>query len=42
MEEFPISRMYTDTHISRILAGGNEIMREIIGRSLELDECKLK
>jgi long-chain-acyl-CoA dehydrogenase len=41
MEEFPISRMYTDARISRILAGSNEIMREIIGRSLELDERKL-
>lgn len=42
MEEYPISRMYTDARISRILAGSNEIMREIIGRSLELDERKLK
>ena len=42
MDEFPISRMYTDARISRILAGSNEIMREIIGRSLELDERKLK
>lgn len=42
MEEYQISRMYTDARISRILAGSNEIMREIIGRSLELDERKLK
>ncbi|OGI64329.1 MAG: acyl-CoA dehydrogenase, partial [Candidatus Muproteobacteria bacterium RBG_16_60_9] len=42
MDEYPISRMYTDARISRILAGSNEIMREIIGRSLELDERKLK
>jgi len=42
MDEYQISRMYTDARISRILAGSNEIMREIIGRSLELDERKLK
>jgi len=42
MEEYQISRMYTDARVSRILAGSNEIMREIIGRSLELDERKLK
>jgi alkylation response protein AidB-like acyl-CoA dehydrogenase len=41
MEEYPIARMYTSARISRILAGSNEIMREIIGRSLDLDERKL-
>jgi len=41
MDEYPISRMYTAARISRILAGSNEIMREIIGRSLELDDRKL-
>lgn len=41
MDEYPISRLYTGARISRILAGSNEIMREIIGRSLELDERKL-
>jgi acyl-CoA dehydrogenase len=33
MEEYRISRMFTDARVSRILAGSNEIMREIIGRS---------
>ncbi|MFL6712132.1 MAG: acyl-CoA dehydrogenase family protein [Sulfurifustis sp.] len=42
MDEYRISRMYTDARVSRILAGSNEIMREIIGRSLDLDERKLK
>jgi acyl-CoA dehydrogenase len=41
MEEYPICRMYTGARISRILAGSNEIMREIIGRSLELDDRTL-
>jgi acyl-CoA dehydrogenase len=41
MDEYPISRMYTSARISRILAGSNEIMHEIIGRSLELDDRKL-
>ncbi|HVV29241.1 MAG TPA: acyl-CoA dehydrogenase family protein [Mycobacteriales bacterium] len=37
MEEYPIARMYRDVRISRILGGSNEIMKEIIGRSLKLD-----
>lgn len=40
MDEYAISRLYTSARISRILAGSNEIMREIIGRSLELDDRK--
>jgi acyl-CoA dehydrogenase len=40
MDEYPISRMFTNARISRILAGSNEIMREIIGRSLDLDDRK--
>ena len=38
MDDYPISRLYTNARISRILAGSNEIMREIIGRSLDLDD----
>lgn len=38
MDEYRISRMYTDARVSRIFAGSNEIMKEIIGRGLGLDE----
>jgi alkylation response protein AidB-like acyl-CoA dehydrogenase len=41
MQEYRISRLYTDARISRIYAGTSEIMREIIGRSLGLDDRKL-
>ena len=41
MDEYPISRLYTDARVMRIFAGTSEIMKEIIGRSLGLDERKL-
>lgn len=42
MDEYRISRLYTDARVSRIFAGSSEIMKEIIGRGLGLDERKLK
>ncbi len=42
MDEYRISRLYTDARVSRIFAGSSEIMKEIIGRSLGLDERKLQ
>jgi acyl-CoA dehydrogenase len=42
MRDYRISRLFTDARISRIYAGTSEIMREIIGRSLGLDERKLR
>lgn len=41
MDEYRISRMFTDARISRIYAGTSEIMKEIIGRSIGLDERKI-
>ena len=42
MDEYRISRLYTDARAMRIFAGSSEIMKEIIGRGLGLDERKLK
>jgi alkylation response protein AidB-like acyl-CoA dehydrogenase len=36
MSEYPIARAYTDARVTRIYGGTNEIMKEIIGRSLGL------
>jgi alkylation response protein AidB-like acyl-CoA dehydrogenase len=40
MEEYRICRIYQDARISRIFGGTSEIMKEIIGRSLGLDDRK--
>jgi len=40
MDEYPISRLYTNARVSRIYAGTSEIMREIIARSIGLDPRK--
>ena len=36
MTEFPIARAFVDSRVSRIYGGTSEIMKEIIGRSLQL------
>jgi alkylation response protein AidB-like acyl-CoA dehydrogenase len=41
MAEYRISRLYIDARVMRIFAGTSEIMKEIIGRGLGLDERKL-
>ena len=37
MLEYPIARMYLDARVQRIYGGANEIMKEIIARSLETE-----
>jgi acyl-CoA dehydrogenase len=37
MDEYPISRLYTDARITRIFAGTNEIMKLIISREIFSD-----
>ena len=35
MAEYPIARMYADARVLRILGGANEVMKELIARSME-------
>jgi alkylation response protein AidB-like acyl-CoA dehydrogenase len=41
MEEYRVCRMYQDARVSRIFAGTNEIMKEIVARGLGLDERRM-
>ena len=34
MDEYPISRMYTDSRVQRIYGGSNEIMRMLVARAI--------
>jgi alkylation response protein AidB-like acyl-CoA dehydrogenase len=36
MSEYPISRFWLDSRVQPIYGGTNEIMKEIIGRDLDL------
>ena len=38
MLEYPIARSYVDARVNRIYGGSNEIMLEIVGRSLGLGD----
>jgi alkylation response protein AidB-like acyl-CoA dehydrogenase len=40
MDEYPVARAWTDARITRIWAGSNEIMRELIGRSMGFGELR--
>ena len=41
MQDYRISRLYTDARVSRIYAGTSEIMKEIIARGIGLDDRKM-
>jgi acyl-CoA dehydrogenase len=34
LQEYPIAQMWADSRVQKIYAGSNEIMKEIVGRSL--------
>ena len=36
MLDYPIARAYADARVTRIYGGANEIMKEIVGRSMGL------
>ena len=38
MDEYPVSRMYTDARVTRIYAGTSEVMKLIVGRDLQRQE----
>jgi alkylation response protein AidB-like acyl-CoA dehydrogenase len=38
MDEYPVARAWADARVTKIWAGTNEIMKELIGRSLGFGE----
>jgi alkylation response protein AidB-like acyl-CoA dehydrogenase len=36
MSEYPVARAWADARVTKIWGGSNEIMKEIVGRSLQL------
>ncbi|MCW2990753.1 MAG: acyl-CoA dehydrogenase domain protein [Solirubrobacterales bacterium] len=40
MDEYPVARAWTDARVTKIWAGSNEIMKEVIGRSLGFGEVR--
>ena len=39
MMEYPIAKAYVDARVQRIYGGTNEIMKEVIARSLGLNKA---
>ena len=39
MNEYEIARLWRDARVQRIYAGSNEVMKELVGRSLQLDSA---
>ena len=40
MNEYEIARLWRDSRVQRIYAGSNELMKEVVGRSLRLDAAR--
>jgi alkylation response protein AidB-like acyl-CoA dehydrogenase len=40
MDEYPVARAWADARVTKIWAGSNEIMKEVIGRSLGLGQAR--
>jgi alkylation response protein AidB-like acyl-CoA dehydrogenase len=40
MDEYPVARAWADARVTKIWAGSNEIMQEVIGRSLGLGDVR--
>jgi alkylation response protein AidB-like acyl-CoA dehydrogenase len=40
MAEYEVARAWSDARVTKIWAGSNEIMKEIIGRSLGLGDLR--